>query len=109
MAQVVKIQVNGQLQWQVHQTPSGHWLGQCPALGLSMEEPTVDGLIASINDAVQLVMSDLLEAGELDEFLRARGWSSANIGVHQDGGVEFDVPIELLVQAGHGQARRVLQ
>lgn len=109
MLQVVKIQVNGQIAWRVAKSAAGRWVGVCPELGMSMEGVTLDDLFANINDAVQLLMSDLLESGELDAFLQSRGWKKELRGPQQQGGdVEFDVPIELLVRSSDS-ARTLLQ
>lgn len=109
MKQIVRVDVNGQIQWEVAKTASGRWLGVCRALGLTMEGLTLDDLFANINDSVQLLMSELLESGELDDFLSHRGWRLASQAIKHQGDVEFDVPLELLVRAGRDSARTLLQ
>lgn len=109
MRQIVRVDVNGQIQWEVVKTASGRWLGVCRPLGLTMEGVSLDELFASINDSVQLLMSELLASGELDDFLKSRGWRLGSQAVQQQGPVEFDVPIELLVRAGRDSARTLLQ
>lgn len=108
MKQIVRVDVNGQVQWEVAQAASGQWLGVCHALGLAMQGDSLDELLASIRDSVQLLLQDLLESGELDAFLRHRGWRLAQ-GVQQEGQIEFDVPIALLVRASRDSARALLQ
>lgn len=109
MLQIVKIQVNGQLPWEVAKNAAGRLIGVCRPLGLVMEGDTLDELFARINDSVQLLMRDLLESGELDSFLKSRGWSMAQIaGTPRPNEVEFDVPIGLLMRQ-HDQARTLLQ
>ncbi|MDW8469694.1 MAG: hypothetical protein RML56_12685 [Burkholderiales bacterium] len=54
---------------EVAQAASGQWLGVCHALGLAMQGDSLDELLASIRDSVQLLLQDLLESGELDAFL----------------------------------------
>src|SRR5258708_24071737 len=71
----MRIDVNGQVQGMVSRTGEPqHWLAVCDPLGLTMEAPSLDDLHASLSDAVQLLMADLLEAGELDGFLRNPAW-----------------------------------
>lgn len=106
--QIVRVEVNGQVQWEVARTASGVWLGVCRPLGLTMQGESLDELLASINDSVQLLLRDLLESGELDAFLKHRGWRLVP-GVQQEGQVEFDVPIALLVRADRDSARALLQ
>jgi len=108
MLQVVRIQVNGQVAWKVARSTAGRWVGVCPELGLAMEGGTLDELYANINDAVQLLMRDLMESGELDAFLQSRGWKKQVIGPQKSGQPEFEVPIELLVRTSDS-ARTLLQ
>lgn len=109
MAQVVRIQVNGQILWEVAKTSSDHWLAVCRPLNLTMEGTSLDELHASINDAVQLLLSDLMESGELDAFLKSRNWQRVDTPGTQQGEVEFDVPVEVLIRSNHGSARALLQ
>jgi hypothetical protein len=109
MRQVIRVQVNGQIQWEVVKTAAGRWVGVCRPLALTMEGATLDELYANINDSVQLLMTDLMESGELDAFLKSRGWRLASQAERQQGDVEFDVPFELLVRAGRDSARTLLQ
>jgi hypothetical protein len=109
MRQVIRIDVNGQITWEVAKSSAGHWIGVCRPLGLTMEGATLDELYASINDSFQLLLTDLMASGELDAFLRNHGWRLASQAVRQQGEVEFDVPFELLVRAGRDSARTLLQ
>lgn len=109
MIKTIRIDVNGQLIWEVGRSASsGHWVGVCRPLGLTMEGTTLDELYSSINDSIQLLMTDLMESGELESFLRHRGWRMGAQS-EQPGKVEFDVPIDLLVHAGRDSARALLQ
>jgi hypothetical protein len=113
MKTVIKIQVNTNLQWVVERSPAGHYVATCEPLGLVMEDPSLDGLQASIFESIQLLMVDLLEAQQLDEFLRSRGWRAmpqpqpmAPVSPRE---VEFDVPYDLLVRTSRDSSRSVLQ
>ena len=97
MFQVIKIETNGQVQWNIAKSNAGQWIGVCRPLGLTMEGNTLEDLLTSINEAVQAVMIDLMESGELDTFLRNRGWMSMPQPMPQHPtGVRFDIPIALL-------------
>jgi hypothetical protein len=110
MRQVIKIEVASQVQWQVGRAPSGRFIAVCDPLGLTMEGSGLDDLAANINDATQLLMVDLLSSGELDSFLRSRGWHATNLPAEPETeDVEFDVPIPLLVRQGRDSARAFLQ
>lgn len=110
MQAIVQIQVQGNVPWAVSRTPSGGYVAVCEPLGLAMEGNSLDDLFLNISEAVQLVMNDLLRAGELDQFLRARGWHASPSGkLPATGPVEFQVPIELLMQAQRDSARAIRQ
>jgi len=109
MKRIVQIQVNGQVQWQVGRSSAGRWIGVCQPLGLTMEGDSLDDLFNNINESVQLLMEDLVETGEFDSFLRHRGWQAVPNGSQQQGPVEFQVPIDLLVRTSRDSARTLLQ
>lgn len=93
---VIKVQTL--LQWEVSQTASGSYVAACQALGLASQGNDKLDLWMNIQESIQLVMNDLLRCGELDSFLRSKGWTAAAIPVNhaQDGPVPFEVPMELV-------------
>src|ERR1017187_5257936 len=97
MKRVIRIDVKTELQWQIGRSSAAQWIGVCPPLGLTMEGESLDDLLQNINESVQLLLVDLLETGELNEFLRHRGWRALPADPQQQGPVEFDVPYNLLV------------
>jgi len=108
----ISIQVNGRVQWAVSRSPEGEFVALCAPLGLAMQGSSLDDLYANISEAVQLVMNDLLRAGELDQFLRDHGWTAMPFAPNQVIGVApvaFDVPIELVIQAQRDSARAIRQ
>ena len=107
MRKIIRIQVDGQVQWQVCKTDTGHWVAMCEPFGLTMEGESLDELYDNIGESVQLLFEDLLDDGELDSFLKARGWTAQPLEVEKDGGVEFAVPFELLVQSGRDSAHTI--
>lgn len=110
MAQVIQIRVNSQLLWEVAKTDSGRWLAVCRPLKLTMEGTSLDELHDSIKDAVQLLLTDLLESGELDSFLQAQGWQKIGPKIVNPGQVRFDLPpVELLIHSSRDSARTLLQ
>ena len=107
MPDMFPIKIKAKLQWVVTRTPSGALVGVCAPLGLASQGKDQLDLWLNIQESLQLVLNDLLRNGELDEFLRVRGWrvmtslpSKASVGP-----VPFDVPFELISQAQHDSAR----
>ena len=50
------------------------WVANCGDLGLVVEADSLDDLYSSIVENMKLLLSDLLEEGDLDKFLGERGW-----------------------------------
>ena len=92
------------LQWMVTVLPSGRWLGVCDALGVTAEGSDETELRGLIEETQYTLFLDLLEDGELDQFLRERGWNTgAPIPTRMpDDGVQFEVPFKLVRSPIHG-------
>jgi len=90
------IEVNAQVQWVYFQDKTGNqWIATCPPLRLTIEADTHTELREKISDAMNLLMRTMLRSGELDGFLRERGWSRRQNDIDEKCEVFFDVPIEL--------------
>ncbi len=109
----VGIRVNAKVQWTVTKTAAGNFVAVCEPLGIAMEGSSLDDLYANISEAIQLVLNDLLREGELDQFLKERGWTAVPFPggskKNDDGPVAFDVPIELVMDAARDSARTIRQ
>lgn len=98
MKTVIRIEVDGQVQWQVTKTATDRWVAVCDPFALTMEGDSLDDLYANINESIQMLFEDLFEDGELEKFLKSHGWSAQPVVPEADGNIAFDVPFELLVQ-----------
>lgn len=100
--QVITVQVNAQVQWEFSQdAKSGRWIAICKPLALTIEADTHTELRENIADAMNLLMRSMMGSGDLDQFLRDRGWSTAHQQIAKGDGdrdVFFDVPIELVAK-----------
>ena len=108
---MVMIQIEGraQLQWQARRsTVSNRWIGVCEPLNLSVEADSLDELHSVIDEALQLLLTDLLLDNELDQFLRERGWKAANLPARTADlkDVQFNVPWHLVAQGNRDSQRR---
>jgi predicted RNase H-like HicB family nuclease len=104
---VVTVQVGAQIQWLATYNPtSRRWVGICDPMNLTMEADTLDELHSVIEEAIQLMLRDLLEDNELDAYLRDMGWNAQPIPVGQlPKNVEFDVPWQLVAEKARGLSR----
>jgi predicted RNase H-like HicB family nuclease len=108
MKQIIQIQVQAQVQWRVGRSSSGNYIGVCDPLNMTMEGSTLEELEQNINESIQLLMSDLMESGELERFLQDHGWRAVP-DPRQQGPVEFRLPYNLQVRNSRGSARALLQ
>lgn len=97
--QVIRIDVKAQLLWKAHRDPSSqYWVAVCDAIKLAAEGETWDDLQEMVADELRSLFVDLLREGELDAFLRDRGWtlvSPVPMPAAQDN-VKFDIPWSII-------------
>ncbi len=94
---VQTIQILAQVTWQAKRNVRGVWIGVCEPLGLTLEAQSDSDLKSLIEETHHTLFLDLLEDGELEHFLRDRGWEARGFIPQRmpEGGVRFDVPYEL--------------
>lgn len=61
-------------QWSFFLSDEGHWVGNCDELGLTVQSSTCEELTEDIRTTLALMLEDLRETGELDNFAEAHGW-----------------------------------
>lgn len=110
MPVVIAVQIQGkaQLQWRAQRsTMSKRWIGVCDAMNLVMEADTLDELYSVIDEAMQLMLSDLLRDNELEMFLREHGWHAPNVPLQvKPEDVKFNVPWELIAEGAKDDPER---
>jgi hypothetical protein len=87
------------LKWRVFQGPSGAWVGVCDQLTLTVQGNTWAELMGSSVEAVNLLLNDLAETGEFEQFLRSKDWSTVTPGPAPGEQVQFDLPMVLDLEA----------
>jgi hypothetical protein len=95
------IQINAKVEWAVRKLQSGTWIGVCNTLGLTIVAKDDQELKSVIEEALSGLLLDVFADGEMDAFLRTRGWQAksplpANDQSAIENGVQFDLPFELL-------------
>ena len=91
----------------IAQPDSGPWVGFCDALKLTAQSDTWAELMQDIAWAMGVVFEDLLETGNLEEFLEERGWEAAIPEPHEFKKVKFDVPFLPQMMGNEGQQKTV--
>ncbi|MBA3526151.1 MAG: hypothetical protein H0T82_04440 [Sphingomonas sp.] len=100
------IRLNANIAWMAERgADSNHWIGICDVLGISTEADSLDELHGLIPEAIHLLMVDLVEDDDLDEFLQDRGWTASQ--EETDGDFEVKVPWFLVAGGTDGQSRHI--
>ena len=104
----IEIKMQTTLEWTASQSAScNRWIAECEALGIAMEGDSLDEVYSLIGETCFALFRDLVADGELDQFLRARGWSAANLPTGPvDDDVEFSIPWSLVTQGNADGAER---
>jgi len=105
---VIRIQGKAQLQWRAQRSPTSKaWIGICEPMNLVMEADSLDELYSVIDEAMQLMLVDLLRDNELEAFLREHGWKAQNVPQQvKPEDVKFDVPWELIAEGAKNDSER---
>ena len=94
MPAIINIQCN--LVWKFGRTKHGNYVGICDAIGQTVQANRFSELVQTINEALDSTFKELLSSGDLEKFLRDRGWKSAHLPTPQQSrNVRFDIPFEL--------------
>jgi hypothetical protein len=70
----------------------GNWVGVCDPLALTVQSDTWAHLMGDIAETLNAMFTDLLQSGELEQFLRDRGCGSSGPIPLRKRDVWFDVP-----------------
>jgi predicted RNase H-like HicB family nuclease len=110
MASVRVVHINARVQWVFTQdAPSGRWVAVCEPLGLTVEGHTHAEMREHIDEALNLILRNMVQSGEIDRFLRDRGWQAQNMPPANQlaaARLRFDVPIELIAQRAQSDSAR---
>lgn len=102
------VTVNANVSWTVTQdAETRRFVAVCDPLQITIEGDTYRELLENVSDSLHLLLITSLKEGNLEAFLRERGWSIQGER-HADEDVFFDVPVELVRQrALNDSTRRV--
>ena len=104
---LVRMQSSGQITWRRWRSQSGRWIAVCDAFALTMEGDTEDDLRLNILEGMREMLADLHESGELEQFLRCRGWRVETIQPSPTQPVDFEIPLEIIDLNNRDSARSI--
>ena len=93
MARIEKvITITGMAPWTIRRDPdTGRYVGSCDVLNLSTEGDTWNEITIMTQDAVRSLFDALYREGDLEDFLKQRGFSIDTKFVKKDEPPEFDI------------------
>lgn len=103
----MRVEIKGNIVWQVQRTGSGRMVAVCDALGLTLEGDNDADLVSMIGEGMHELFADLHEDGELQQFLIDRGWNMSGPPIPRgmpEGGLEFDAPYKMEPATGGARA-----
>ncbi len=108
MPTVINVQAN--VVWRASRgDDTSRWVGFCDDLGITTEAESLDELHSLIPEAMHILMLDLVEDNEFDDFLRQKGWSSTaeELGAALVHPLGFHVPWQMIAEGQNGSEREV--
>jgi hypothetical protein len=92
----ITIHIRGNLQWKWGRTKSGKYVAVCDPLGQTVEADKFGDLLATINEALDSTLHELLSSGDLEGFLREQGWEAENFAAAAPRrNIRFDMPFDM--------------
>ena len=79
-----------------HDPESKKWYGVCPQLRLNASGRTHSDLLRCIEDVLRLLVIDLIEENDFEEFMEARGVAANTIPVPTKAPKKLDIPFEIV-------------
>ena len=98
------VEIKGDIPWLVTRSRTGPWIGICEPLKLATQADTWSELMSDVSLAMKAVFEDLQETGDLERFLKERGWTTQPVDTPEARfrKVKFDVPFfPRIVDAGN--------
>ena len=81
-----------------HEPESKKWFGVCPELRLHASGETHSDLLRCIEDVLHLLVADLIEEDDFEEFMKARGVDTSRTHIPTKAPKKFDIPFEIARQ-----------
>ena len=74
MSQGSVVRVEAAVRWEICLSDEGLWVGLCKDLGLTVQSQTWLELMEDIATSLQLMVDDLAATGDLEAFIKEKGW-----------------------------------
>src|SRR5258708_40328956 len=97
------VSIQAKISWKAFRDPETcYWGGVCDGLNFTAQGETWAKLLESISETLDLMFQELSSTGEMDQFLKERGWKQeGDLTLKLSARTHFDVPFK-----GEPQKRR---
>ena len=90
------VHIQAKLTWKWGRTKHGSYIAVCDPIAQTVHAERFPELLETINEALDSTFKELSSSGDLEKFLRERGWSSADLPIPRTRrNIRFDVPFDL--------------
>ena len=103
----IKINVKAAVVWKTMRTEDNVWIGVCESLNLVVEGDSQSEMVEAAEQAIDLLVRDLIAEDDVDSFFRRQGWKPMKPIPKKVSDVKFDVPFELVMQDEQLRSNRV--
>jgi predicted RNase H-like HicB family nuclease len=102
----IAINVKTAVRWRTMRTEDNVWIGVCDSLNLVVEGDSQSEMVEAAEQAITLLIQDLIHENDIGAFLRKQGWRPARRIPKSTSGIKFDVPLELVMENEKVRSRR---
>jgi hypothetical protein len=90
----VIVEIKASVPWLYKRTKAGNYIAVCEPLAQTLQADSYDELIGCIQEALDSTFRELLKSGDLETFLKERGWKSSALPARR-ARASFDVPLKI--------------
>ena len=91
----ITVHIQGKLVWKWGRTKHGNYIAVCDSIAQTVQASKFGELLETMNEALDSTFRELFLSGDLEKFLRERGWSTGSPVPRARKNVRFDMPFEL--------------
>jgi hypothetical protein len=89
------VQIQGNLVWKWGRTKAGNYIAVCDPIAQTVQAGKFGELLETMYEALDSTFRELFSSGDLEKFLRDRGWSLTAPMPRTQKNVRFEMPFDL--------------
>jgi hypothetical protein len=89
------VHIQGKLVWKWGRTKRGNYVAVCDAIAQTVQAGKFGELLETMHEALESTFRELFSSGDLEKFLRDRGWSTELPVPRTQRNIRFEMPFDL--------------